>query len=470
MGESQQFRAKRKRSASPPQGRPRPPPLRSSLNQASTESAASWPQNSFPEPAPPDRLQARHSHWRTSQVVPPYPLPLVSRPDLPPTPVFQEQQNHSQSSALVRVSQPPPLYQAPHGPYSGVPIPAYNYPTSATRFRSAPKPDSIPRVSHPNFSGSLARPYPTLLEIGQARISGVPGPFVVSQSPCSIPVPQLPPAPPSSTKPRIGYIWGSLRNPVPTSLNPSRPTYGVCPVVPGHQYTSPYRNPPPRRAPQPPAVQQPILDWPVPNAVFPRRGPDSYLEYTSGDSLRDFPRRSIHLPLNQNSRLPYTRYFFSKPTAFLPLLNKTLPLSQIKIFASIQFSFHILQCRTIQPPFLLAKSQLAQLSFLVRFSTLQPSWQILIGTVSRVKKIIGLDTDINQCSNNAAFVTTIATVCFLCPSSQQILTFIQEMFIQHLAEQSHNVVKSEKKPRRNIQYKDVCMLPILFCIRSSNKT
>jgi DNA polymerase epsilon subunit 4 len=59
--------------------------------------------------------------------------------------------------------------------------------------------------------------------------------------------------------------------------------------------------------------------------------------------------------------------------------------------------------------------------------------------VARVKKIISQDDDINSCSNNAAFVITVAT----------------EMFLQHLVEQSHNVVKSERKPRRNIQYRDV---------------
>ncbi|GAB7330913.1 hypothetical protein MBLNU13_g02435t1 [Cladosporium sp. NU13] len=71
-----------------------------------------------------------------------------------------------------------------------------------------------------------------------------------------------------------------------------------------------------------------------------------------------------------------------------------------------------------------------------------PSKEIT-GTVSlplaRVKKIISQDDDINSCSNNAAFVITVAT----------------EMFLQHLVEQSHNVVKSERKPRRNIQYRDV---------------
>jgi len=59
--------------------------------------------------------------------------------------------------------------------------------------------------------------------------------------------------------------------------------------------------------------------------------------------------------------------------------------------------------------------------------------------LARVKKIIAHDGDINMCSNNAAFVITIAT----------------EMFIQYFAEQGHNVVKSERKPRRNIQYKDL---------------
>lgn len=32
----------------------------------------------------------------------------------------------------------------------------------------------------------------------------------------------------------------------------------------------------------------------------------------------------------------------------------------------------------------------------------------------------------------------------------------QELFIQYLAEQGHNVAKLDKKPRRNVQYKDLC--------------
>jgi len=59
--------------------------------------------------------------------------------------------------------------------------------------------------------------------------------------------------------------------------------------------------------------------------------------------------------------------------------------------------------------------------------------------LARVKRILQLDEDISQCSNNAAFVITVAT----------------EMFIRYLAEQGHNIVKSERKPRRNIQYKDL---------------
>ncbi|KAF2721550.1 hypothetical protein K431DRAFT_268234 [Polychaeton citri CBS 116435] len=72
-----------------------------------------------------------------------------------------------------------------------------------------------------------------------------------------------------------------------------------------------------------------------------------------------------------------------------------------------------------------------------------PPSKEVTGTVSlplaRVKKIIAADDDIAACSNNAAFVITVAT----------------EMFLQHLVDRSHSIVKSEKKPRRNLQYRDV---------------
>ncbi|KAK8051549.1 Histone-fold protein [Apiospora rasikravindrae] len=54
-------------------------------------------------------------------------------------------------------------------------------------------------------------------------------------------------------------------------------------------------------------------------------------------------------------------------------------------------------------------------------------------------KIIAQDQDINICSNNAAFVICLAA----------------EMFVQHIAEEALKQAKTERKPRRNIQYKDI---------------
>lgn len=58
--------------------------------------------------------------------------------------------------------------------------------------------------------------------------------------------------------------------------------------------------------------------------------------------------------------------------------------------------------------------------------------------LTRVKKIIGQDQDIQMCSNNGAFIITLAA----------------ELFVQHLATEAHNMAKLDRKPRRNIQYKD----------------
>lgn len=67
-----------------------------------------------------------------------------------------------------------------------------------------------------------------------------------------------------------------------------------------------------------------------------------------------------------------------------------------------------------------------------------------------------------MCSNNAAFVITLAAVCHfprfypLCMKiHDRLIRLKQEMFIQHLAEESQTEAKLERKPRRNIQYKDV---------------
>lgn len=79
------------------------------------------------------------------------------------------------------------------------------------------------------------------------------------------------------------------------------------------------------------------------------------------------------------------------------------------------------------------------LSSVLHTSHFKDSKLILDISVARVKKIIAADDDIGNCSNNAAFVITVAT----------------ELFLHHLVEQSYNIVKSERKPRRNIQYRDV---------------
>lgn len=66
-----------------------------------------------------------------------------------------------------------------------------------------------------------------------------------------------------------------------------------------------------------------------------------------------------------------------------------------------------------------------------------------------------------MCSNNAAFVITLATVSSHSGSRISSPNYTQELFIQYLAEQGHRVVKSERKPRRNIQYRDLCTFPFL---------
>ncbi|KAI6711578.1 hypothetical protein PZA11_000129 [Diplocarpon coronariae] len=76
--------------------------------------------------------------------------------------------------------------------------------------------------------------------------------------------------------------------------------------------------------------------------------------------------------------------------------------------------------------------------------------------LSRVKKMLVVDPDIHAAANAASFVLTVATVSRPQESQWNLaLTATQEMFIQYLTERAHDVVKSEKKPRRNIQYRDL---------------
>lgn len=42
----------------------------------------------------------------------------------------------------------------------------------------------------------------------------------------------------------------------------------------------------------------------------------------------------------------------------------------------------------------------------------------------------------------------------------------QELFVQYLAEQGHNMAKLDRKPRRNIQYKDLCKGSLVVSSRS----
>ncbi|KAJ4332040.1 hypothetical protein N0V95_009755 [Ascochyta clinopodiicola] len=59
--------------------------------------------------------------------------------------------------------------------------------------------------------------------------------------------------------------------------------------------------------------------------------------------------------------------------------------------------------------------------------------------LARVQKIINADPERLTVTKNASFAIALAT----------------EMMIQHLATTTHHVVKTERKPRRNIQYRDV---------------
>ncbi|KAF0322206.1 histone-like transcription factor and archaeal histone [Colletotrichum asianum] len=74
--------------------------------------------------------------------------------------------------------------------------------------------------------------------------------------------------------------------------------------------------------------------------------------------------------------------------------------------------------------------------------------------LARVKKIIATDPDIGICSNNAAFVITLAT----------------EMFIQYLANEGQNMAKMDRKPRRNVQYKDLGKLLLFLILISERET
>ncbi|KAL7271130.1 hypothetical protein RUND412_006137 [Rhizina undulata] len=59
--------------------------------------------------------------------------------------------------------------------------------------------------------------------------------------------------------------------------------------------------------------------------------------------------------------------------------------------------------------------------------------------LARVKKIIRLDDEVTGCSNNAAFLVTVAA----------------EMFVQYLAQQGLKMTYADRKQRKTMQYKDL---------------
>ncbi|KAL9129451.1 MAG: hypothetical protein Q9217_002085 [Psora testacea] len=137
--------------------------------------------------------------------------------------------------------------------------------------------------------------------------------------------------------------------------------------------------------------------------------PDSQPSQTVGPGSRSLQQRSAPIPL----RSPLPRPF---------------PVSAERDRA--------------RPPARVNRSPSPLTSEIVYSSTIPPSEEITGAAtlpLARVKKILAVDEDIGAVSANASFAITIAT----------------EMFIRYFADQAMNVVKSEKKPRRNIQYKDL---------------
>ncbi|KAI9809179.1 MAG: hypothetical protein M1825_002470 [Sarcosagium campestre] len=59
--------------------------------------------------------------------------------------------------------------------------------------------------------------------------------------------------------------------------------------------------------------------------------------------------------------------------------------------------------------------------------------------LARVKRIIHTDEDVMNCSNNAAFLITIAT----------------EMFVRYLVQQTHQVTRYRQQPSKSVKYKDL---------------
>jgi len=149
---------------------------------------------------------------------------------------------------------------------------------------------------------------------------------------------------------------------------------------------------------------------------------------------------------------PLVAYFGPLPLLQSCLLNSSALILLILSFlvgpgfVTIVFKF-ITSVHSQRPQYpnqilLLVSTDFKPLILVVRYSSNLELTRLL---VARVKKIVHADDEIQNCSNNAAFVITIAT----------------EMFIQHLVEKTHEIVKAEKRPRRNVQYGDVGMSRVI---------
>ncbi|KAF4632152.1 hypothetical protein G7Y89_g5976 [Cudoniella acicularis] len=132
------------------------------------------------------------------------------------------------------------------------------------------------------------------------------------------------------------------------------------------------------------------------------------VEIASGTSPR--------APLLQ-SDLIFDNNITTPPASAVTISTRQNELSWNRILPNLILTSIHTKCLTTQQPFRLDGNPQAPRNFLM----------------------ILLDSDIAILANSAAFTITIAT----------------EMFIQYMAEQGHNVVKSERKPRRNIQYRDL---------------
>jgi DNA polymerase epsilon subunit 4 len=165
------------------------------------------------------------------------------------------------------------------------------------------------------------------------------------------------------------------------------------------------------------------------NQTRPTPNPTTLFSTTASKTIIDPPKPiynrgiAIHRRIASNSPLYYTKH---SPSAS-PKCPTTTPQSRPRTKSAARSHF------------------LVSYAFLTLYITLHcllfPHLTPPTNTppVARVQKIIAADPTRLHVSKNASFAIALAT----------------ELFIQHLATSTYNVVKAERKPRRNVQYRDV---------------